>query len=190
MQANYLQRLTDDDWPALTGVRRELFEHIFRTYCKDSAINKPCVFCSFRLRLSLSSACIRWKLFRVLYLLKTNPTYQQFRVETGVKDKRVIFKSVWRHVHILADRMLRDAESLWALRRQLSGQPPEYAKALFGDVTFLVDSFPIVILRSKLREWRLATYQGKYKEFIMKCQVCLFVCDLWFTRALCASGYL
>src|SRR5690349_18703873 len=102
---------------------------------------------------------------RVLYLLKTNPTYQHLRVETHVRDKRVIFKTIWRHVHVLAMRMLNDAESLWHLRHTLGCVAPQYARDLFGDVTFLVDTFPIRILRASSAIWRAATYQGKYKEF-------------------------
>lgn len=67
--------------------------------------------------------------------------------------------------------MLTDAESLWANRHRLFGQAPEYAKALFGNITFLVDTFPIEIFRSSSSTWRLATWQGKYKAFIMKVQV-------------------
>lgn len=67
--------------------------------------------------------------------------------------------------------MLRDAESLWAIRDRLGGQAPAYARELFGNITFLVDTFPIVILRASSALWRSATYQGKYKQFIMKAQV-------------------
>lgn len=81
---------------------------------------------------------------------------------------------------MLANRMLQDAESLWAVRDQLFGQAPDYARAIFGNITFLVDTFPIVIQRSSLALWREFTYQGKYKEFIFKCQVhSLFACCLF-----------
>jgi len=170
MQATYVENLVEDDWPALVGVRKDLFDHIFDLYCRDSVIDTKCA----RAHVGSTKLC-RWKLFRVLYLLKTNPTYQQFRAETGVSNRAAIFETIWRHVRVLADRMLQDADSLWSVRRQLNGQAPEFAKRLFGDVTFLVDTFPVVILRSKMKSWRHATYQGKYKQFIMKCQVC-FTC--------------
>jgi hypothetical protein len=104
-------------------------------------------------------------------LLKTNPTWQEFRVETRAANKSVPFKTVWKWAAVLSRRMQADAESLWAIRQELFGQAPEYAKTLFGNITFLVDTFPIVIQRASDALWRLATYQGKYKEFIMKVQV-------------------
>lgn len=74
-------------------------------------------------------------------------------------------------MRILAERVQYDVDQLWAARRELFGQPPDYASDLFGDVTFLVDTFPIVILRSKMAIWRRATYSGKYKDFVLKVQV-------------------
>lgn len=41
MQSKYLQRLTDEDFPAILGVNRQLFEEIYHKYCKDTSINKP-----------------------------------------------------------------------------------------------------------------------------------------------------
>lgn len=93
------------------------------------------------------------------------------RVETGARDKRTIRRQILTHMRILAQRVQYDVDQLWAARRHLFGQPPDYAADLFGDVTFLVDTFPIVILRSRQAEWRRATYSGKYKEFVLKCQV-------------------
>jgi hypothetical protein len=43
MQSKYLAALLDDDFPALAGVSRELFDIIYATYCKESIIDKPYV---------------------------------------------------------------------------------------------------------------------------------------------------
>jgi hypothetical protein len=128
---------------------------------------------------------------RVLYFLKTNPTLQHFRVDTRAKEKRVIWKLVWRHIAFLAKRVEHDAESLWARRNEINGPLPQYIREMFGDVVFLVDSFPIVILRAGSSLWRLATYQGKYKQFIMKAQVCVALCltrvQVWlFLQVICS----
>jgi hypothetical protein len=156
MQQPYLDSLVEDDYPALAGVTRKLFEQIFVRYCPGTAIRQ------------------RWQLFRVLFFLKTNPTWQAMRVETRAKDKRTIRRSILRHTRILAERMQHDVDRVWASRRDL-GQPPDYARRLFNDVTFLVDTFPIVITRSKRKQWRRATYSGKYKQFVLKAQmICSF----------------
>jgi hypothetical protein len=41
MQSEYLQRLTDEDYPAILGVNRTLFSEIYAKYCKGTTINKP-----------------------------------------------------------------------------------------------------------------------------------------------------
>lgn len=115
-------------------------------------------------------------MFRVFFVLKTNPTWQQMKVETQARDRRAIRRQIVNHTRILADRVRHDVEALWSARRELFGQPPNYAVRIFGDVTFLVDTFPIVVLRSKQRAWRRGTFSGKYKEHVLKAQVCVSVC--------------
>jgi hypothetical protein len=115
-------------------------------------------------------------MFRVFFVLKTNPTWQQMKVETQSRDRRAIRRSIVSHTRILANRVRHDVEALWSARRELFGQAPNYAVRIFGDLTFLVDTFPIVVLRSKQRPWRRGTFSGKYKEHVLKAQVsCLLL---------------
>lgn len=40
MQQAYLDGLQDDDWPALAGVTRQLFDQIYDRYCPGTAIDE------------------------------------------------------------------------------------------------------------------------------------------------------
>lgn len=187
MQQAYLDDLRDDDWPALVGVDKARFQQIYQRYCRESAINKP-----YALVAAFLIDWFSWKLFRVLFVLKTNPTWQQMRVETNSTDRRTIRRQIMRHTRILADRMAWDVERMWAARREFA-QAPDYARRVFGDVTFLVDTFPVIVQRASQSDWRRGTYSGKYKQFVLKCQVsaaCVLpcICPLFLlTVCLCLS---
>lgn len=128
----------------------------------------------------------RWKLYHLLYFFKHYPTLRNFAVLTHQADHRYVLKTMKRRTAYLADRMRSLVDLQWELRHE----QPNPVSTLFPGVSCILDTFPvrgtqlvllgfidrlsafaILVRRPRDREWRSATRQGKYKDYVLKFQV-------------------
>jgi hypothetical protein len=86
------------------------------------------------------------------------------------KDRSGLRRVIRRAVHALAALMRPIIQSNWDSRHAERKTNP--VRAVFGKRCFgSVDTFPILIRRPKKRAMQKATYQGKYKDHILKTQM-------------------
>lgn len=104
--------------------------------------------------------------------MKQYPTAREMKVM--FRDAKVpsgVLRRIKRHAEFLASRMDPLLADQWDRRKQ-HARPSEVVE-VFGDgVLGCVDATPIYIHRPKNHNFRLATWQGKYKRFVLKLQMC------------------
>ena len=73
MDANFFRRLSDEDIKATAGVSSKLFDEIYSRFCGAKSLIDE----KYRILLSDSA---RYKLYQLLYYLKTYPTARHLKV--------------------------------------------------------------------------------------------------------------
>jgi len=106
-----------------------------------------------------------------MFYIKQYPTEREAKVLFGdTFSASSLQRKVKRHALFLATRLQKLLVDQWD-RRYKHPRPPEVVE-VFGNPLGCVDASPIYIERPDEKQHRLATYQGKYKAFVLKIQMC------------------
>lgn len=107
-----------------------------------------------------------------MYFMKQYPTEREMKVMC--RDRKIasgVLRRMKRHAQYLASRMDPLLADQWDSRKQ-HPRPSEVVEVFGEGVMGCVDATPIYIQRPDDHNFRLATWQGKYKRFVLKLQMC------------------
>ena len=141
----HVDKLSQDDLEAHTGLRRCTFKHIFEKYCGPTTIIDAHI-----------------KLYRLFAFLKQYPVRRSLTsilsVSHPTMSKYIIFLS----------SVIDELKFVWENRNAMSNRlPHHFANNLIGSI----DSFPIKVYRPSDNAKQSLLYNGKYKHHIYKVSV-------------------